>query len=220
LPWRKARSFSSRNQWRLTFRGYRRAARAACPPGQGPPRFVRYPSPAAAPRQAARAATLLLSGVRRVAFARRRALPCPGCYLTSSLTPSANARPATTASASLHRKRAASRPGNPWARAKRASFPCDSLTTPLPLSYGARVSATAKPDSTPEARQAMLFICAQSAHLPCQRSDVSGPAGADELRYRCLTVNPLRGGGAGQPNSSFAHSAFQIICNASSDYCA
>ena len=64
--------------FQITFRGYRRAARAACPPGQVLPRFVRYPSPAAAPRQAARAATLLLSGVRRVAFARRRALPCPG----------------------------------------------------------------------------------------------------------------------------------------------
>jgi hypothetical protein len=33
--------------------------------GPGPPRFVRYPSPAAAPRQAARAGTLLLSEVRR-----------------------------------------------------------------------------------------------------------------------------------------------------------
>jgi hypothetical protein len=86
-----------------------------------------------------------------------------------------------------------------------------SLT--LPLSCGARLSATAKPDSTPAAREATLFICAQSAHLPCQRSDVASPAGADELRYRCLTVNPLRGGGAGQPNSS--QGAFQITCSGS-----
>jgi hypothetical protein len=133
-------------------------------------------SPAAAPLQAARAATLLLSEVRQPlqpAGARSHTWPA------TSPAPSHHPRTRVARQARplpFNRKRAASRPMAP-SRPAQSGPPSRALPSPLTHSpsYGARLPTTAKPDSTPAAREATLFSCAQSAHLPNQHPLDSSP---------------------------------------------
>ena len=169
-------------------------------------------SPAAAPRTAARAGTCCyLECASR--FSPQVRAPIPG--LLPHQLPSHNPRTRVARQARpppFNRKRAASRQGRHRGPRKAGLLHVHSPHhSPSRCPYGARLFATAKPDSTPEARQAMLFIGAQKRAPARPASARLESPEADDRRYRSLTVNPLRGGGAGQLHSWLsAHGAFQI----------
>jgi len=147
------------------------------------------------------------------ASARRYALPYLACYLTSFLHTTLE-----RASRGKHVRLLSTGSAPPPAQWRHQGPRKAGLLhvhsphhSPSRCPYGARLFATAKPDSTPEARQAMLFIGAQKRAPARPASARLESPEADDRRYRSLTVNPLRGGGAGQLHSwLFAHGAFQI----------
>jgi hypothetical protein len=193
-------------RWRITFRGYRRAAQAACPPGQALRGSFPIASPAAAPRQAARAGTLLLSEVRRPVLPAGARSP-----VAPPTLPALHRQPQHAAAlATPHPSTGSAPPRLKGAGPRKAglvpAFLSPAANTP---SHSARVSRTPESFAPPVACCNALEV-RPSAHVPCQllynqKQRIPIPAGPTiQLR----NFDGWRGGG----NNNFmsAHGAFQI----------
>jgi hypothetical protein len=174
--------------------------------GPGPPRFVRYRSPAAAPRQAARAGTLLLSEVRRPVLPAGARSP-----VAPPTLPALHRQPQHAAAlATPHPSTGSAPPRFKGAGPPKAglvpAFLSPAANTP---SHSARVSRTPESFAPPVACCNALEV-RPSAHVPCQllynqKQRIPIPAGPTiQLR----NFDGWRGGG----NNNFmsAHGAFQI----------